>query len=119
MSKSNNKRHGPNRSGGVNISGSQVEIGGDVVGHDKKVTNQNSGIDAGELGRLLQIITSLKHKTQESDEMTEPQKEELIDLLDDAEQKAKDTDPKPDEIASKLNTFQKVLEAVKGIGTTG
>lgn len=99
----------------VDIQGEKVRIKGDVVGRDK-VSYGAGEIAPRELDELLHIIDELKNRTAALEEIQETQKEQVISLLEAAEEAAKDPSSGPEEIAQNLNAVQKILEAISGIG---
>lgn len=68
------------QSGGVKISGSHVNVGGDVVGRDK-ITTTRSGIGAEELSALTQQFAHIRQRIESRPADPDVDKAELKELV--------------------------------------
>jgi hypothetical protein len=108
----------PERSGGVDIKGKQVEIKGDVVGHDKIVSHFSSEINPKVATDLFLIIGEIKLKIESLETIDREVRNRLLTLLEDANKEVKEVQPEPESIIEDLTTVQKALAAIQGIGST-
>lgn len=82
------KKESKGQSGGVNISGGSVTVGGDIVGRDK-ITTTNYGVSARELAELVKQFAQIKQKIDARAEDPDVDKAEVRDIVERIEQEVK------------------------------
>lgn len=80
------KRRSGNQSGGVNIEGSDVWVGGDITGRDKITT---TGVSGAELVELSKAFSSIRGQIERRPADPNVDKGELKDLVERIEQEVK------------------------------
>jgi hypothetical protein len=82
------KKGSGGQSGGVNISGGSVKVGGDVVGRDK-ITTSSSGVGFGDLAELVKQFAQIKQRIDQRADDPDIDKSELRALIESIEQEVK------------------------------
>jgi len=77
------------RSGGVNIRGSKVDVGGDIVGRDKVTTTTTYGLSGGELAELVRQFAQINQKIDARPEDPNVDKSELKETVQKIEEEVK------------------------------
>jgi hypothetical protein len=80
------KKSSKGQSGGVNINGSRITVGGDIVGRDKTTKYGNDAQDLAELARQFALI---KQKIDQRAEDPDLDKQEISNLVENIEQELK------------------------------
>ncbi|MGH2593401.1 MAG: hypothetical protein ACRDGG_07805 [Anaerolineae bacterium] len=75
------KKKTESRSGGVEISGGNVSVGGDIVGRDKITTTTTQGVDAGAMAELLKQFAQINRQIDQRPEDPNLDKAELKDTV--------------------------------------
>lgn len=76
------------QTGGVNIGGGKVTVGGDIVGRDK-TTYTNSGVSGMELAELVKQFAQIKQQIDARPQDANVDKSELKDTVEKIEQEVK------------------------------
>jgi hypothetical protein len=80
------------QSGGVNISGGTVNVGGDIVGRDKVTTTTTYGIGGDQLAALVKEFSQISKKVDEVKLPADVDKAEVKDTVKKIEEEVKKGD---------------------------
>jgi hypothetical protein len=106
MTKRASKKKTESRSGGVNISGKQVSVGGDVVGRDK-ITS--SGLKGDELAGLFEPLLAATQQSAPPEKLAEAEK-----IIAELQEQSKAKTPDIGVVGKSLKWLKKNVPGVSG-----
>lgn len=106
------RRKSEGQSGGVQISGGKVRVGGDIVGHDK-ITTTRAGVGGEDLDALVKAFQAIREQIDARPQDPDVDKTELVETVERIEAEVvKGEEANPSKVERWLRTLAAMAEDI-------